>query len=147
MKKIDHYLVRTDVYYQPENHLWLEKRDDVYRMGLSPLMQETSGTFVAILFAEKNKSFQKDESLGSLEAEKHVGHIKAPVSCRIIRINDAVVENPGLINKDPYGEGWLLEVAIENEDELNDLISGEDAITTWFQEEVQKYDVKGWIAK
>lgn len=148
MKKIDKYDVRTDLYYEPQNHFWVDVTDKRAVIGMSPLIQETSGSFVAVQIEEVGKSFAKGESFGSVEAEKHVGPLKAPVSGKILAVNQDIIENPRLINMDPYGKGWLIEVELTDRDnELQLLISGESNITTWFESELRKFDQKGWIAQ
>jgi len=147
MKKIDKYDVRTDLLYDPENHFWLDINDGKAVIGMSPLVQETSGSFVAIQMEKVGTSVEKNMSFGTAEAEKHVGPLKAPVSGRILTCNEKVIENPRLINLDPYGQGWLVEVELEDiENERKGLISGEEDITKWFTAELKKFDEKGWIA-
>ena len=147
MKKIDKYDVRTDLFYDPINHFWLDIKEGKVVIGMSPLVQETSGSFVAIQFEDTGKSINKDESFGTAEAEKHVGPLKAPVSGKILIKNESVVENPRLINTDPYGQGWLVEIELGDfENEKSALIGGEEEITKWFEDELKKFDEKGWIA-
>ncbi len=148
MKQIGKYQVRTDVYYDPTNHFWIEVSGNRAVIGMSPLVQETSGSFVAIQFAAPGTVFSKGASIGSAEAEKHVGPLKAPVSGKVLSINQHVVERPQQINADPYGEGWLMEVELTSAAaELPSLVSGEQQITKWFEEELQKFEEKGWIAQ
>jgi glycine cleavage system H protein len=147
MKQIDKYKVRTDLYYDPVNHFWVDVKGNTAIIGMSPLVQETSGSFVAIQIAEKGTSFSKNESFGSAEAEKHVGPLKAPVSGKVLVVNENVLNTPRLINEDPHGEGWLMEVELTNKAELDDLVSGEGNITAWFEAELKKFDEKGWTAQ
>ena len=147
MKKIDKYEVRTDLYYDPVNHFWVDINGNKAIVGMSPLMQETSGSFVALQIEQTGTRFEKGEGFGTAEAEKHVGPLKAPLSGKIIAINNEVIENPRLINTDPYHKGWLIEMELTNiEEEIGSLISGEEAITDWFESELKKFDEKGWIA-
>ena len=140
--------IKTDLLYDPAEYFWIKAEGNKARIGMSPLVEETSGSFVAIRFAEVGQSFAKSESFGSAEAEKHVGHMKMPVSGKILAINEKVVENPRLINTNPYDEGWLIEVELTNfEAEFDSLIAGEDNIKTWFAAELKKFDEKGWLAQ
>jgi len=83
-----------------------------------------------------------------VEAEKHVGALKAPVSGRIVRVNDALIQNPRLANEDPYGAGWFVEIELTNFDaEKQELISGETNIRAWLLAEAKKYEERGWIAE
>ncbi|MDH5398975.1 MAG: glycine cleavage system protein H [Cyclobacteriaceae bacterium] len=148
MKEIDKYQVRTDVFFDPETHFWIDKTGNKAVVGMSPLVQETSGSFVAVLFNEMGAALGKGESFGTIEAEKHVGPLKMPVSGKTIVCNQKVIENPRLLNTDPFGEGWLMEIELSAFDkEENGLVSGEENITSWFQAELKKFDEKGWIAQ
>ena len=148
MKKIKQFAVRTDLWYATNDGIWLDISGNTARIGLSPLVQETTGSFVAVRFDAAGAPRNKGESYGSLEAEKHVGHLKMPVSGTITNINEKVAENPRLLNTDPYGKGWLVEIELSNwEAEKADLLSGETAVIAWFEAEIEKYEDKGWLAE
>ncbi len=140
--------IKTDLLYDPNEYFWIKAEGNKARIGMSPLVEETSGSFVAIQFSKIGGIFKKGESFGSAEAEKHVGHMKMPVSGKLQAINEKVVENPRLINTDPYNEGWLIEVELTKfADEFDGLIAGEENIKSWFAEELKKFDEKGWLAQ
>lgn len=148
MIKIDKYNVDTGLYYEPKEHFWIEISDRHARIGMSPLIQETSGAFVAIQMNSQELYLNKGESFGTIEAEKHVGPLKIPLTGKITNINNDVIENPRLINYDPYGDGWLIEMELSNAAlEVPELIYGEQNITEWFKSELKKFDDKGWIAQ
>jgi glycine cleavage system H protein len=148
MIKIDKYDVDEGLYYDPKEHFWIQITDNHARVGMSPLIQETSGAFVAIQINALHTAFNKNEAFGSIEAEKHVGPLKMPLSGKVTLVNEAVIENPRLINDDPYGDGWLIEMELSNLDaELPELIYGVQNITDWFKSEIKKFDDKGWIAQ
>ena len=148
MIKIDKYNVDTGLYYEPKEHFWIEISDKHARIGMSPLIQETSGAFVAIQMNSQEMQLSKGESFGTIEAEKHVGPLKIPLTGKITNINNDVIENPRLINYDPYGDGWLIEMELSNAAlEVPELIYGEQNITEWFKSELKKFDDKGWIAQ
>ena len=115
---------------------------------MNPLVQETSGSFVSIRMEELGNSFSKGDGFGSIEAEKHVGPLKMPLSGKITAVNEKVLENPRLLNTEPYGKGWLMEIEMSRfEEEKKDLLVGETNITTWFEAEINKYEEKGWLAE
>ncbi len=148
MIKIDKYDVDTGLYYDPKEHFWIKITDYHACIGMSPLIQETSGAFVAIQMNALNATFKKGEAFGSIEAEKHVGPLKMPLSGNVTKVNEAVIDNPRLINYDPYGDGWLIEIELTNvANEMADLIYGEQNIIDWFRSELKKFDDKGWIAQ
>ena len=148
MIKIDKYNIDTDLYYDPKEHFWIKISDKHARIGMSPLIQETSGAFVALQMNSQEMQLNKGESFGTIEAEKHVGPLKIPLTGKITNINNDVIENPRLINYDPYGDGWLIEMELSNAAlEVPELIYGEQNITEWFKSELKKFDDKGWIAQ
>ncbi len=147
MIKIDKYQVDTGLYYDPKEHFWVKLSGMHARVGMSPLIQETSGAFVAIQINSLENNLSKGESFGTIEAEKHVGPLKIPLSGKITKVNDEVIENPRLINYDPYGDGWLVEMIITDSNELSHLIYGDNNVITWFTDELKKFDDKGWIAQ
>jgi glycine cleavage system H protein len=148
MITIDKYNVDTDLYYDSKEHFWIKISDKHARIGMSPLIQETSGAFVAIQMNSQEMQLNKGDSFGTIEAEKHVGPLKIPLTGKIKNINNDVIENPRLINYDPYGEGWLIEMELTNAAiEVPELIYGEQNIIEWFKSELKKFDDKGWIAQ
>ena len=148
MKNIKNHNIRTDVWYDTNEGYWLDIQDNIARIGMSPLVQETSGSFVAIKMNEVGAAHSKGESFGSVEAEKHVGFLKMPVSGTIKAVNEKVLENARLLNLDPYGKGWLIEIEMSQfETEQAELMKGEKKITAWFESEITKYEEKGWLAE
>ena len=138
----------TDLMYDQENGFWMKADGDTVRIGLNHLTQESSGTFVAVRLSDIGTSLEKDESFGSVEAEKHVGHFNIPLSGKIIRRNERVIENPRLINTDPYGEGWLIEIeANDIESQVQNFIQGKQSVLDWFESEFAKMNDKGWLAQ
>jgi glycine cleavage system H protein len=148
MIKIDKYNVDTGLYYDPKEHFWIKVSGNNARIGMSPLIQETSGAFVAIQINDSEDELFQGEPFGTIEAEKHVGPLKMPLTGKITNTNANVIENPRLINYDPYGDGWLIEMELTNGDiELSQLIYGESNVIQWFESELKKFDDKGWIAQ
>jgi glycine cleavage system H protein len=148
MTKIDKYEVDTGLFYDANEHFWIRISDNVARVGMSPLIQETSGAFVAVQLNAIDKEFAKGEAFGSIEAEKHVGPLKMPLSGKVVSVNQEIIENPRLINYDPYGDGWIMEIELTNADsEVPDLIFGDHKVVQWFESELKKFEDKGWIAQ
>jgi glycine cleavage system H protein len=147
MTKIDKYDVDTGLFYDTKEHFWVKISGNSARVGMSPLIQETSGAFVAVQINSPENELSKGEAFGSIEAEKHVGPLKMPLSGKVIKVNNEVMENPRLINYDPYGDGWIMEMELTNADtEVPELIFGDHNVVTWFEAELKKFEDKGWIA-
>jgi glycine cleavage system H protein len=148
MNKVGKYEINDQFFYDRDTHFWVDLSEKgVARIGMSPLVQETSGSFVAVV-VDDQKAIKQGESFGSIEAEKHVGPLISPVSGELLEVNQAVIENPRLINTDPYGVGWLIKLALtDQEEEMKRLISGGKNITDWFVAELKRFEEKGWIAQ
>ncbi len=148
MEKIKDYQVQTDRYYDPESGFWIKEEGDVIRIGYNPLVQEGTGAFVSLMMEPEGTLLNRGDAFGSVEAEKHVGQLKMPVSGEIAAVNKRVLENPRLANLDPYGDGWLIALHPTGfEDEKKNLIHGRDSIVDWFEAELKKYQDKGWLAE
>jgi glycine cleavage system H protein len=147
MTKIDKYDVDTGLFYDAKEHFWVKISGNNARIGMSPLIQETSGAFVAVQINSPKNELSKGEAFGSIEAEKHVGPLKMPLSGKVLQVNNEVIENPRLINYDPYGNGWIMEMELTNADsEVPELIFGDHNVVGWFKSELEKFENKGWIA-
>ena len=150
--------VALDRAYDPQNHLWVAVAEDargsggvphmiVARIGLDALGVETSGTLAQLAFVEVGEAIKRGEAFGSLEAAKFVGPLASPLTGTVTATNDAVVADPALVERDPYGAGWLVELTVADAGELRDLVSGADVISVWFAAEVEDYRMKGVLAE
>ena len=140
--------VALDRAYDPSGHFWISMpSDDRARIGMDSLGIETSGTIAQLAFLPIGEQLKRGEAFGSLEAAKFVGPLTSPLSGAVVATNDAVVGDPALLERDPYGEGWLIEMALAEPSELGELISGADAIPAWFAAEVEDYRLKGVLAE
>ena len=78
------------------------------------------------------------KAIASVESGKWVGRIYAIVSGEVIEVNEDLEDDPTLLNTDPYGEGWVLKIRMEDPDELSNLLQGEEAVS-WLEEEIKKH--------
>jgi len=148
MFKVKNYEIHPELYYDQKEHLWIKVDGNRARIGIDPLEQETKGAFVVIQLDSTGSVVQKGESFGSLEAEKHVGTLRSPVSGKVATTNPAVLENPRLANTDPYHDGWFIELELSNfDEEKKSLLTGKDALKQWYETEIKKYEEWGWLAE
>jgi glycine cleavage system H protein len=89
------------------------------RIGITDYAQDALGDVVYIDLPEAGSTVAAAESVGELESTKSVSDMYAPVSGTISAINEALVDNPALLNEDPYGEGWLCEIEMSDVSELD----------------------------
>jgi glycine cleavage system H protein len=142
------FRVALDRAYDPAGHFWVSMTGpDRARVGLDALGVETSGTIAQLAFLPVGEHLKRGEAFGSLEAAKFVGPLTSPLSGTVVATNDAVAADPALVERDPYGAGWLVELDLADPGELRDLISGADVIPVWFEAEVEDYRMKGVLAE
>lgn len=111
-----------------KDHEWVSLEGDVATVGITSFAQGELGDIVYVDVETEGETLGKDEVFGTVEAVKTVSDLILPVSGEIIEFNTALESNPELINSDPFGEGWIIKVKVENADELNDLLDA-DAYT------------------
>jgi glycine cleavage system H protein len=147
-KKILGFIIRTDLAYDLVHHLWVDAaHPHQVRVGMDPLGVETSGTLAQLVLHPPGVDYLRGQTVGSLEAEKYVGPVVTPLSGRVVAVNPHVAEHPGLVARDPYGEGWLFELASTNPSELAELVTGEEQLTMGFEERIRKYRLEGVLAE
>ena len=110
-----------------ESHEWTTTdADEGVRIGISDFAQDELGDVVFVELPDEGDEIRKDEEFGVVESIKAVSDLYAPISGTVTDVNEALFDEPELVNDDPYGEGWLLEVAPSDPDELDDLLSSEE---------------------
>jgi glycine cleavage system H protein len=140
--------VALDRAYDPNGHFWVSMvTANRARIGMDALGVETSGTIAQLAFLPVGEHLKRGEAFGSLEAAKFVGPLNSPLSGTVSATNDAVVADPTMVERDPYGSGWLVEMDIADPGELGALISGAQPIRVWFEAEVEDYRMKGVLAE
>ncbi|MFP4034686.1 MAG: glycine cleavage system protein GcvH [Desulfovermiculus sp.] len=110
MKELNELILPDELAYSKE-HEWAQKKGDVIRVGISDFAQDQLGDIVFVELPEEGASFDQDEEFGTLESVKAVSEIYMPVGGTITAVNSQLEEKPELVNQDPYGQGWLVEVA------------------------------------
>jgi glycine cleavage system H protein len=108
------------VQYPPElsyspDHLWVRDEDNGEVMvGITDYAQDQLGKVVYVDLPEVGDEISAGEEMGAIESAKSVSDLIAPVTGEILEVNDALADGPTVINDDPYGEGWLAKVKLEN---------------------------------
>ncbi len=110
-----------------ESHMWVRlEDDDTAIMGLSDYAQDMMGEIIFVELPEEGAAIIRGDACGTVESVKSVEDLLAPASGEVVRINEEVLDAPEMINSDPYGEGWLIEVKLEDKSELGGLMSEDD---------------------
>jgi glycine cleavage system H protein len=109
-----------------DSHEWVRHEDGTATIGISEFAQDELGDVVFVELPSEDDELAADEDFGVVESIKAVSDIYAPVSGTVVGVNDVLVDEPELINEDPYEQGWLLEVDLTDEGELDDLLSADE---------------------
>lgn len=113
----------------PENLLytrsneWAESLDALIRTGIDDYSQSSLGDIVHIEIFPEGSRVMAGKPFGTIEATKSVSDIHSPVTGVILHVNPEILKSPGLVNIDPYGEGWLAEISPDNPAELDSLMT------------------------
>lgn len=103
--------IPEDLMYNVENNVWVrQEADGTATVGLTSYACSLAGQIVSYTPKKVGKEVAKDKSCATVESGKWVGPAKTPVTGEIVATNEKVAANPGLINADPYGEGWLVKI-------------------------------------
>ncbi|AFZ17842.1 glycine cleavage system protein GcvH [Allocoleopsis franciscana] len=106
-----------------ETHEYVRLDGEIATLGISAFAVDQLGDIVFLELPEIGDALEKGESFGSIESVKAVEDLNAPISGTVIERNEAMIESPELIAEDPYGEGWLVKLRINDADELIDSLS------------------------
>jgi glycine cleavage system H protein len=146
---VEGFPLALDRCYEPESHMWvLVSGSGRVRIGMDPLGIETSGTLAQLSFLAIGTNLSAGRPFGQLEAAKFVGPLLSPVSGALEAVNEAVALDAGLAERDPYGEGWLIEASVSSEGaQLDGLLSDPAEVTAWFAAKIAGYRLRGVIAE
>jgi glycine cleavage system H protein len=112
-----------------KDHEWLRIEGNLGYVGITDFAQGELGDIVFVEIETVGETLSKEEVFGTIEAVKTVSDLFMPVGGEILEVNPALEESPDVINKDPYGKGWIVKIAISNPSEVNDMLSPEKYAT------------------
>jgi glycine cleavage system H protein len=105
--------IPADLYYT-EEHEWVQRTgDDTVRVGITDYAQSALGDVVFVQLPDAGADVTAGESFGEVESTKSVSDLYAPVSAKVVAVNGDLEANPQLVNSDPYGEGWLVDLQLD----------------------------------
>ncbi|MFN5653761.1 MAG: glycine cleavage system protein GcvH [Flavobacteriia bacterium] len=105
-----------------KDHEWVKLEGDIATIGITEFAQSELGDIVYVEVETVGETLAQEEVFGSVEAVKTVSDLFLPMSGEIIELNEALEDNPELVNNDPYGAGWMVKVRISNTSEFDDLL-------------------------
>ncbi len=132
------YKMPEDLYYE-ENHFWVKEEGDLLVMGMDDFAQVMAGEIVYVQLPDDGKEIKKGKKFAKIESGKWLGKVFAPVNGEIAGVNEELETNPGLINDDCYGKGWMYKIRPTDKSEMETLIHGKEAIEKWLVADIEKY--------
>lgn len=117
--------VIKNLYYTKSDE-WLKVEDDIGTVGITDYAQDQLGDIVYLEKIKKGKKLKQGEALTTIESVKAVSDVNTPVTGEIIEVNEKVIEDASIINKEPYGKGWIVKINIDNKDELKKLMNDKE---------------------
>ena len=109
-----------------KDHEWVRVEGNVAYVGITDFAQGELGDIVYVEIETEGEELSHEEIFGTVEAVKTVSDLFMPVSGKVLEVNPALVTNPEGVNKDPYGQGWMIKVEMKNAAELNNLLNAAD---------------------
>ena len=139
MAKIEGYNMPDDLYYHKDD-TWVKVEDGNIRIGMTDFYQKLAGDTTYVDLPFEGDEVAQGEICGKIQSAKWVGKFVSPVSGEIVEVNEKLEDDCTLINKDPYGEGWIVVVKPSNmEEELKQLYHG-DAVGPWLKQKVKEVE-------
>jgi glycine cleavage system H protein len=109
-----------------KDHEWVKVDGNTAVVGITDFAQSELGDIVYVEIETEGETVNREEVFGTVEAVKTVSDLFMPVSGEITEFNSALEQAPELVNKDPYGEGWMIKINLSNPSELSDLLSADE---------------------
>jgi glycine cleavage system H protein len=113
--------IPSDLYYTSE-HEWVQRvGDDTVRVGITDFAQSSLGDVVFVQLPDTGTDVTAGDAFGEVESTKSVSDLYSPVTAKVVAVNGDLEGSPELLNSDPYGEGWLIELRADADDLANEL--------------------------
>jgi len=117
--------VPTDLKYTSE-HEWVKVEAGVATIGITDWAQGELGDIVFVELSDVDTSVDKMGAFGTIEAVKAVSELYLPIAGKIIEINSLLEDDPMIVNRDPYGDGWMIKIEIVDSDQIDELLDAVD---------------------
>lgn len=109
-----------------KDHEWISMDGNTATIGITEFAQKELGDIVYVDISSKGKALSAEDVFGTVEAVKTVSELFLPAAGTVIEVNPALEANPELVNTDPYGEGWMVKMTVDNAADIEKLMSAED---------------------
>jgi glycine cleavage system H protein len=109
-----------------KSHEYVHLEGDIATIGITDYAQKELGDVVFVELPQVGSQLEAADELGSIESVKAVSELFAPVSGEVVEVNEALADNPALVNTDPFGDGWMVRVKVSDATEVDELMSAEE---------------------
>ena len=121
-----------------QSHEWVQIDGDVGTIGITDYAQKELGEIVYLELPEVGHVFNAEDEFGTVESVKAVSELFTPVSGEVVAINKGAIAEPGIVNDDPFGDGWLIKLKLSTDQEVEKLLSAKDYEEYVKQEEKER---------
>jgi glycine cleavage system H protein len=108
-----------------KDHEWVKVDGDVATVGITDFAQHELGDIVYIEVGTQGETLDQEETFGTIEAVKTVSDLFMPIGGEVVAFNDDIESSPDIVNKDPYGKGWIIKIKMSDTSELDGLLTAE----------------------
>jgi glycine cleavage system H protein len=126
--------VNPEELHYTQSHEWVRIDGDVGTIGITDYAQKELGEIVYLEMPDVGHVFNADEEFGTVESVKAVSELFTPLSGEVVEVNKAAIAEPGIVNDDPFGDGWLIKMKLSTDEEVGKLMSAE-AYSSYVQAE------------
>ena len=133
------YNIPEDLYYD-ERHFWVRVEGDELVIGMDDFAEKLAGQIVFVQLPFVGKAVTAGKKFAKVESGKWLGPVYSPADGEVVAVNEELEANPGLINSDCYGKGWMYRIKPADMSQINALIhGGKDVLEPWLLEDVKKF--------
>ena len=136
--EIQGYVLPDELYYE-KNHFWVKNNGETLTMGMTDFAQQLSGEIVYVQLPFEGKRLKVGKKFAKIESGKWLGKVYAPLDGELIASNPALETEPGLINRDCYGLGWMYKIKADDMADMAQLIHGQEAVEQWMLPEIMRH--------
>ncbi len=112
--------------YYSKNDEWIKVENDIGTIGITDYAQDQLGDIVYVEEIKKGTNLNKGDVISTVESVKAVSDVYSPISGEIIEVNQDIIDDPSIINKDPFGKGWFAKIKMDKPEELDELMSASE---------------------
>ncbi len=124
--------IPEECYYLVEKHVWLTYDGELVTVGMTDVAQHLAKTFLSVTAKAPGKQIKKGRSVATVESSKWVGPVPSPVEGEVVAVNEAVIADPTIMNRDPYGDGWVARLRPDDwAADSADLVTGAEGVAAY----------------